>query len=498
MTRPDNPYVIIGGGVSGMTAALILSKFGYPVTLVEKRQRLGATLRGFSRQGTNFDTGLHYVGALQPDGALTRYFRYLGMPDLPFADYNAGGFDRIRFIEAGREIRLPLGKDATIDYLSDIFPEDKGFVAAFYNEIEELYNSSTFLNFNGDVRDAVNAECRQESLAARLNRGTRNPILRAVLSIYSLLYGVSPQETPYIQHARVAGSYFDGVKSIAGGGKVLAAAFEKLLDKAGVTCLRDSEAVSIAFDNAGRAAGLVLREERYIPARGLLFTAHPGLLPAMLPAGAVKPAFSHRLASLEDTISSHTLFCSCQSVIPIVQGSNLYVCLGNDIERAFLPGCSPADGPFYISRGISGKLGAPVYQEGLMFSAPGSYNQYARWHGSRTGQRPPAYEDFKAERLEAVRGVLLRHCPELKDTQALDGGTPLTNRDYLGSPGGGLYGTKHSLKQFSPLPATRVPNLWMAGQSVIAPGVLGAVISAFVACGCILGMDRLQKELQCL
>jgi all-trans-retinol 13,14-reductase len=498
MSRQGKPYVIVGGGVSGMTAALILAKFGFPVTLVEKKEHLGATLRGFSRQGTNFDTGLHYVGGLQPDGALTRYFRYLELDDLPFAEYNAECFDRVRLVEDGKEILLPVGKGAVIDYLSSVFPEDRRFVAAFYNEIQILYNSSMFLNFKGSIQETIGEECSQEALATKLKRGTRNPALRAALSIHSLLYGVSPEETPFLQHARVVGSYLDGVKTVAGGGKVLAAVFEKQLRKAGVNCLRGASVASITFDSAGHVSGVFLREDEYVPAGGLIFTAHPGLLPSILPAGAVKPAFCQRLAALEDTISSHTLFCSCQSVIPLVQGSNVFICPNTDIRRAFLPDSLAEDGPFYVSRGIPERPDAPVNQAGLMIFAPGSYKRYAQWADSRSGRRPGTYRTFKMEQLEMMQERLLRFCPELQCMQVLDGGTPLTNRDYLCSPCGGLYGTKHSLKQFSPLPATRIPNLWMAGQSVIAPGLLGAVISAFVACGCILGMERMQKELQCL
>jgi all-trans-retinol 13,14-reductase len=43
---------------------------------------------------------------------------------------------------------------------------------------------------------------------------------------------------------------------------------------------------------------------------------------------------------------------------------------------------------------------------------------------------------------------------------------------------------------------TRLGNLYLAGQSIVAPGVLGAMISGFVACGSFLGHDRLRSELK--
>ena len=96
--------------------------------------------------------------------------------------------------------------------------------------------------------------------------------------------------------------------------------------------------------------------------------------------------------------------------------------------------------------------------------------------------------------METLQHALVTAMPELAPVQFLDGATPVTLKDYVGGPQGGLYGCAHSIHQITPLPATRLPNLFLAGQSVIAPGVLGVVVSAFMACGLILGHKQLQSE----
>ncbi|WP_026842265.1 FAD-dependent oxidoreductase [Citrifermentans bremense] len=55
-------FAVIGAGVSGITSALILAKHGRSVALLEKAPRTAPLLRGFSRQGVQFDTGFHYTG----------------------------------------------------------------------------------------------------------------------------------------------------------------------------------------------------------------------------------------------------------------------------------------------------------------------------------------------------------------------------------------------------------------------------------------------------
>jgi all-trans-retinol 13,14-reductase len=80
--------------------------------------------------------------------------------------------------------------------------------------------------------------------------------------------------------------------------------------------------------------------------------------------------------------------------------------------------------------------------------------------------------------------------------QSIEGSTPLTIRDFCSTPLGGLYGVKHMVGQFNPHPATRIPGLFLAGQAVVAPGIMGAMISGFLACGTLLGHDLMRKELK--
>ncbi len=495
-------FVVIGGGVSGMSAALVLAGRGHAVTVVEKKPRLGPLLRGFSRQGARFDTGLHYVGGLGEKGVLTRYLGLLGITGLPLEDFNPAAFDRIRFTGEGREIALPVGYDALVASLCRDFPRDAAFIRRYHIRLRDAFRASVFLDFSGGLREAMDETLHQQSLAQVLAEGSGDPLLRAVLSIHSLLYGVSPEETPFMQHARVAGSYFEGVKTLRGGGKTLARAFEKRLRETGVAIICGAGASRLLFSPQGAATDVVLEDERRVPADGVVYTAHPALLPAMLRGGPAKPAFLRRLSALEDTFSTYALFGKSDTPVGSLRGSNLFVCPGTDIAPAFLPGCRPEDGPFYITGGSrgAGAEAAPGPEAdtapfSVMAFAPGDPAECAPWAESRPGARPKAYLAFKKRRLESLRARLTSLAPELDRVCFIDGGTPLTNRDWLETPGGGLYGTKHSLRQFSPLPATRAPNLWMAGQSVVAPGVLGAIISAFVACGFIVGMETIRKEI---
>jgi len=72
------------------------------------------------------------------------------------------------------------------------------------------------------------------------------------------------------------------------------------------------------------------------------------------------------------------------------------------------------------------------------------------------------------------------------DFELLDVATPLTFRDHLSSPQGGLYGVKHRLADMPLLPRTAVRGLYLSGQAVVAPGVLGAMCAGFLTESCIV------------
>ena len=57
--------VIIGGGLGGLVSALLLSKEGLKVVVLEQHHKAGGNLQTFTRDGCIFDTGMpvHFHGS---------------------------------------------------------------------------------------------------------------------------------------------------------------------------------------------------------------------------------------------------------------------------------------------------------------------------------------------------------------------------------------------------------------------------------------------------
>ena len=59
-----------------------------------------------------------------------------------------------------------------------------------------------------------------------------------------------------------------------------------------------------------------------------------------------------------------------------------------------------------------------------------------------------------------------------------------------------MYGIKHSINQINPDANTAILGFYLAGQSILMPGVMGAAISGFLGASKILGLEELWKELR--
>lgn len=492
---------VIGGGVAGLTSALILARAGHAVTLVEKSSRLGLTLRGFSREGVYFDTGLHYTGGLAENGIVSRYLRYLGVDAPGVVAFERDGFDEVRFADIGKTVRLPVGYEAMVRALLDNFPEEERCVTAYMEAARADFQASSLLNFFLSTRDSAR-ERDAVPLDTFLRDLTDDAHLRCVLSIHSLLYGVSPVEVPFTQHAYVSASYFDSVHNFSGGGGALIRAMEDRLRELGVTILCGRAVTRLICEGGRNLTRLELEDGTRIETDAVVCTAHPSAL-ADMGEGAFRPVYVDHLRSLEETSSAYMLFGIAEKKPECLKGRNLFLCHDPELAGSFSPSILPGRGPFYVASSPQPgpqpgpHNGGQEGRTGIVVLTPGSFDSVREWEDSRLGRRPEGYKRHKAEAMRRIRESLLEIAPELADVRFVDGATPLTMRDYLQTPDGSLYGSKHTVDQLNPMPVTRIPNLWLAGQSVLAPGLMGAMISAFLACGFFLGHTTLHEEAAC-
>ena len=129
--------------------------------------------------------------------------------------------------------------------------------------------------------------------------------------------------------------------------------------------------------------------------------------------------------------------------------------------------------------------GGLVFTEGpLWMHDGGGYLLFSDVPGNGAdigGKRHQGYKDWKrriADKLINRISVCAKDL--LGQFELLDIASPLTFREKLCNPGGSIYGVKHRITDMPLLPRTAIKGFYLSGQSIIAPGVLGAMCSSFL------------------
>jgi all-trans-retinol 13,14-reductase len=156
------------------------------------------------------------------------------------------------------------------------------------------------------------------------------------------------------------------------------------------------------------------------------------------------------------------------------------------------PQKSLAERSVYLTAADQGRAGD---LKGLIGIVPASYGEVAAWENGERRQSQD-YQRHKSNIGAQLLQMFKRNCPEFGNLELVELATPLTLRDYSCAPLGAMYGVGRFLSQYNPPPATRLPGLFLSGQAVAGPGLLGTLVAAYLTCGSILGHAHLRGELK--
>ena len=132
----QNRVVIIGAGLGGLQCGYILCKKGFDVTILEQDGTIGGCLQTFSRQRTLFDTGFHYVGALDEGQALNRLFHYFDLMSLPWSRLDNDCFDEV--VIGDQSFPFANGHDNFCSTLSQYFPAERNNLQRYTATLKEV------------------------------------------------------------------------------------------------------------------------------------------------------------------------------------------------------------------------------------------------------------------------------------------------------------------------------------------------------------------------
>ena len=316
-----------------------------------------------------------------------------------------------------------------------------------------------------------------------------------MLSLHCLLHGIPPEEVPFSYHACVAGSYYESVHRVKGGGAFLARAYDSLLKERGVDVFCGLAASAIGISPDLNASSVQLEDGTQLNCRkGCISTIHPVSFLDLVPDSTFRPAYRKRLQELEETCSAYILYAGCNNIPEPIASHNML--LTHDWDISGLRQHDPLENrPLYICQ--AHQPDGKTANKGLIAIVPASIGQMDRWLDTTPGKRPQDYLHCKESTVQKLLSDIADRVPEIAgNINLMECSTPLSIINYANNPFGSIYGVKHKVGQYNPTPVTKVKGLYLAGQATVASGILGAVISAFLTCGFIIGHPQLIKQIR--
>ena len=481
-------HVVIGSGISGLTAAIILGKSGKNVALLEQHSNTAPLIRRFKRGNSWCDPGFHYSGGLNNSGQLTILLRYLGVADhIKTLPMDADGFDILSF-NGQTEYKIPYGFDRLRDYLCQHFPNSSSAIQKYLEKVEEINTNTAFMNPDKPFTEFSSEIYLNNSLESFLkSTGAEQKLIDLLSNHGYALYGSSASEVPMHTHAYIMGSFYKSASLVADGGNGFVNAFEDEMKKYNVSVFTNCSASGFNIDERRVLKGVYTESENYFECDSCICTIHPKLLIDMLNNTSVRPAYINRIKKLENTMASVVLFVETDVYPSQVLKTNYYefntnASLETDTDYTAYMAVNP-------EAETRGKRSFAVIKPVV----PSLFDKYFDPKHKDDHQN---YNVLKERVAADTFNKLVQKFPELKNkAKILDVSTPVTYNRYTNTVNGSMYGIKQSVAYRGLTTRTSIHNLYLAGQS-IQMGVMGSIISAFIAALNMVDRERLEKEIR--
>lgn len=478
---------MIGGGIGGLTAALLLSKQRVEVTLYERSTKLGGRI-AFEEEGPyRIDQGPTIV--LLPE-MLHSILEEAGIARERIELLRCDPLYRIHY-RSGKVLTKRAGRQEQSAEIENVFPgEGRGF-DRFMKDMDRLFppGQAGFLEKHFQRKQdfwkpnlvSLMAKMRAyKSLRGAVGHYFTSDELKDAYSLQSLYIGGAPFKTPGIYSLLPYAEHEYGVWMLKGGYGRLPEILREELEDRGVKVHLNTEVTSIEIVQ-GRVKGLKANGKREDFDAVIYNGEFPGL-PALLEGV---------------TIPSRKPYAPSSGCVLIYAGVKkrwtdgmthqffLPDSLHTSLKEVFDKRTIPADPAFYIFNPVSlDEAAAPPGESVLYFLIPVPDAKGVDWE-----REAPALADLVLKEAEK-RGFpgLLEHLRWQKIRTPMD-----AERDGL--YGGGSFGIAPILSQSGvfrpqPKPYAAISGLYAAGASVHPGGGVPIVMQ-----GAKLAVDQLIKEM---
>eukprot|EP01080_Neovahlkampfia_damariscottae_P003097 gene3097-5267_t len=517
----DLDVIVIGSGIGGLTIAGLLAKQGRRVLVLEQHDVAGGCCHVFEEEGFEFDTGIHYVGNMNPKDPNSTFITLWHLTDGKLKWESMGDVYDISVI-AGDKTEWNQDLEITIKNLVKLFPKEEEKIRKYFKITNEVYNFST-LHFlykifpwyvasfmawwYGSTYSQYEHKTCEEVMCGELGMSQE---LMFTLCYLSGDHGSLPTDKDsFIIQCMVSKHYTrnGGWYPIGGPGEI-AETIIPIIESTGGKCLVKAKVEKILVKN-NKAYGVVTSKGQEIKANLVIsdagvFNTYEKLLDQKITKKLNLP-----LDKIEPGMTHFYLFVGFDKSAEELKLPTANYWIHNSYDHRDISKYRDGDADdiqwehsgYFISFPSSKD---PTYKHRYpnkstcVVVAEANYEWVKEWSDRRVKQRGGDYEKFKEEVQKNLLETLLKYFPQVKDNiKFMNVGTPLTNEFYLNSHHGSSYGLKYSSQNDYFKPKTPIDGLYLTGQDIVSMGFSGAVGGAMLCHAALTGDDigsKLKKK----
>lgn len=485
--KPHYDVIVIGSGMGGMSSAIALQKTGKKVLLLEQHYVPGGLTHTFKRKNFHWDVGVHCLGDFGKDTATGRALIFLTDSDVPQLKDMGDVYEKYIF-EDGSTFDVPADKTRYQELLIATFPKEKKAIEDYFKLIDQAARQGTFVFSKRVLPKFISPFILKrlhpywnETTTTVLNRLTKNKKLQQILTGQWGYSASPPSESSFGIHAAIVNHYLKGgyypVGSAESFAQKMIANFKK---HGGEFCLR-SEVKKIVTKN-DQVIGVELGNEKLITADKVISSIGAKKTLEITPSEITPHEWKKRIDALKDCPAYFCLYlgyeCENPEALGISKANHWFYEKTEDTTWKDLNLTPPV---MYVS---FPSLKDPLHQgtahtaELITFT---EYDLFEKWGETRRGKRTPDYMEFKKSFEEKLLAIFKERFPALADKITVaELATPLSMEFFTKSHHGAIYGLASTVDRYlTPdlRPKTPIKGLYLTGQDVLTPGVVGAMTS---------------------
>ena len=509
-TRLNGDYdaIVIGSGIGGMTTAASLSKMGKKVLVLEQHYTAGGFTHAYSRNGYEWDVGVHYIGDVGYPTMSRKLFDFISAGNLKWAEMDKV-YDRI-FL-GDEHFDFVAGKEEFVAEIKKHFPADHAAIDQYMEMVREVNKGMRWFTMSKLFRpwqQKLFSIAMKRMVPDYFNKTTydvlkgitNNEKLIAVLTGQWGDNGMSPKKGSFLIHCLIAKHYFNGGFYPVGGASQIAETVIPQIQASGGEVFTYAEVSEILIEK-GKATGVKMKDGTEIRSPLVIsnagaFNTYGKLLPE---AARVKHGYDKKLKKIKRSFTNVGLFIGLKEDAKSLglPKTNFWIYPDQHHDanvEAFVKDHTKPMPVVYISFPSAKDPSFEARYPGrstIEIVAPASFEMWKEWKGTTWGKRGEDYEAFREYFADRMLEALYEKLPQLRGKiDYYEASTPLSTEFFCFYDEGEIYGLDHDPSRFEQhwlQPKSEIPGLWLTGQDTLSCGVAGAMIAGFLTAVQILG-----------